>query len=299
MSSKDSRKRTVLITGCSPGGIGNGLARAFHSRGFHVLATARTTEAIADLAALGMNTLPLTVDSEESIQQCLTQTKKLCPHGLDYLVNNAGTNLTIPALDVDLDDARRCFETNFFAVVRMVQVFSPLLMDAKGTIVMIGSLAGEMPYVFGSIYNASKAALRSFTDTLRVELAQFDVKVINVITGGVRSRLTLKTPRFIPENSIYKPIEDDFNRRKLHSVEVGVSVDDYVADVIEQILPGSGPWPWRWIMKDARKRWIWAGSKSSLVWFLAGGWWRSGFFDWYFTRTFNLGKLRSVSKSTK
>ena len=104
-------------------------------------------------------------------------------------MEHRGRNCTIPALDVDLDDARACFETNFFAVIALTQTFTPLLIRAKGLILNIGSVAAVTPYVFGSVYNASKAALHSYSDTLRLELAPFDVRVLVVVTGGVKSRI--------------------------------------------------------------------------------------------------------------
>ena len=63
---------------------------------------------------------------------------------LDILVNNAGRNYTVPALDIDLKEVREMYESNVFAVMRMCQVFAPLLIEAKGMIVQIGSLAGLM-----------------------------------------------------------------------------------------------------------------------------------------------------------
>lgn len=291
--------RTALITGCSPGGIGHAMARKFQSSGYRVIATARTIDAIRDLEITGTIILPLEVTSEESIQACMSRVIELCPNGLDFLINNAGVAFTIPALDADLSDARRCFDTNFFAVLRLVQVSFPLLMRAGGTIVMVGSLASEMPYVFGSVYNASKAALLSFADTLRVELAPFNVSVITVMTGGVKSQLTKKIQRLIPEASIYAPINQHFERRKRHSAEVGVEVDAYVESVVKQLLPGAGPWPWRWFMKDARKKWIWAGGSSSLVWFMCAGWLWHNLFDWYFTKKFHLNQLNPLNHKSK
>ena len=61
---------------------------------------------------------------------------------LDFLVNNAGRNYTVPALDVDFDEVRETFEVNLFAVMRICQEFAPLLIRSKGTIVQIGSIAG-------------------------------------------------------------------------------------------------------------------------------------------------------------
>ena len=67
------------------------------------------------------------------------------PTNRPSLVNNAGVSYVMPAIDVDVEDAKKIFNVNFFAVVRLCQVFSPLLIQAKGTIVMIGSLAGVIP----------------------------------------------------------------------------------------------------------------------------------------------------------
>ena len=76
---------------CSPGGIGNALAREFHRRGLRVFATARTLSSISDLEELGMETLQLDVTDAESVAACAAQAeKRLGGKGLDYLVNNAG-----------------------------------------------------------------------------------------------------------------------------------------------------------------------------------------------------------------
>jgi 1-acylglycerone phosphate reductase len=284
---------------CSPGGIGHSLALAFHSHNLRVFATARNPSSLATLAAHGIETFPLTVDSEPSIQHLLdTLTPLLRGRGLDYLVNNAGINYTVPALDIDLPGVRDVFETNVFGVMRLCQVFAPLLIEAKGTIVMLGSLAGVMPYVFGSVYNASKAALHAYANTLRVEMAPLGVSVITIVTGGVKSRIA-RTSRVLPEDSLYAAVDEEYQDRLTHSQMGAMSNEEYASSVVRQVLPGAGPWPWRWFLKDARKRWIWEGNKSWVVWALAGGWVWSGFWDWYFTRAFGLWKIgRSKPKRT-
>lgn len=271
--------KSVLITGCTKGGIGHSLAKEFHSRGFRVFATARNASSISDLAALGIETLSLEATSEDSIKALTAEVNTRTSGTLEYLVNNAGRNYTVPAMDVEMDEIRLTFETNLFAVMRLCQAFSPLLINAKGTIVQIGSLAGIMPYVFGSVYNSSKAALHSYSDTLRVELAPFDVRVVTVVTGGVKSNIA-RTHRDLPSDSIYLPLAKEYEERLTHSQANGIPNEQYSKYVVAQLL------------KKPKDR-IWAGGSASLVWFI------STFFPkWVLasamTRMFKLWKLRGT-----
>lgn len=169
--------------------------------------------------------------------------------------------------------------------------FSPLLIKSRGTIVQIGSVAGIIPYVFGSVYNASKAALHSYSDSLRVELAPFGVNVVTVVTGGVKSNIA-RTERTLPEGSPYAPLEENYQRRQKHSQAVGMDTKEYARDVVNEVLAGDG---WMW-----KRRIIWAGgSASSVRWattFLGVG---SGFWDWMMTRMFGLGLLYNRAELRK
>lgn len=257
-----------------------------------VFATARDKAVLKELEAKGIETLSLTVDNEQSIQECHAKIQELTGEaGLDYLVNNAGRNYTIPALDISMDEVRTTFETNVFAVMRLVQAFSHDLIKAQGTIVMIGSVAAVMPFVFGSIYNASKGALHAYSNSLRAEMAPLGVKVITVVTGGVKSNIA-RTQRDLPSTSLYKAANEGYQRRQTASQEFGVPTEDYARSVVRQVLPGSGPWPWRWLMRDARKSWIWAGSESSLLWLVFGGWTWSSAFDGIISKMFQLTQVK-------
>jgi len=278
-------QKTILITGTNPGGIGNSLAREFHARGLKVFATARNTSAITDLSNLGITTLALEVTSPESITALRDDIARLTNGKLDYLVNNAGRNYTVPATEVDLSEVRNLFEVNVFAVMAICQAFVPLLIAAKGTIVQIGSLAALMPYVFGSPYNASKAALHAYSDTLRVELKEFGVRVVVVVTGGVKSRLTTRVHRYLKEDSIYLPIEESYSRRQSHSKEVGMPCEAYAKSVVAQLL------------QDKRK-FIWEGSYSWVVWFMTS-FMPSSVLEYYMDRTFQLWKLRGAAEGKK
>lgn len=72
-----------------------------------------------------------------------------------------------------MDKVKALFDTNIFGVMRTVRDFAPLLIAARGKIVNVGSVVGVLPYAFGSAYNATKAALHQYGDTLRVEMAPF------------------------------------------------------------------------------------------------------------------------------
>ncbi|CZS91911.1 related to 1-acyldihydroxyacetone-phosphate reductase [Rhynchosporium agropyri] len=329
MSVKQARK-SVLITGCSPGGIGHALAREFHAKGrpsheilisgpsatalgrrngteadelsllllgLHVIATARTKEAIQDLEDMGMSTLALDVTSKEGIAEARVQVEKLTGGRLDVLVNNAlvflfpflfvggGRNCTLPATEVDLDDARACFETNFFAVIALTQTFVPLLIASKGLILNIGSVAAIVPYVFGSVYNASKAALHAYSQTLRLELEPYDVNVLVVITGGVQSRIA-RTDRVLVSDSLYLEIKGDFERRVKHSQDGAMGNEEYARGVVREALKG----------KATMKKWYWRGNKSWLVWFVST-WVGSWAFDWILPGMFGLRKLKGIVRA--
>ncbi|QSZ31081.1 hypothetical protein DSL72_000642 [Monilinia vaccinii-corymbosi] len=273
-------EKTVLITGCTHGGIGHSLALDFHTRGYTVLASARRASQIADLAERGLTTLSLDVTDRNSIEDAKREVEALIADGLiaglDVLVNNAGRNCTMPALDVDLDDARHCFETNVFGVMAMCQAFTPLLIKQKGLIVNIGSVAAIIPYVFGSTYNASKAALHAYSRTLRLELAPLGVRVMVVVTGGVQSNIA-RTKRTLPPSSLYLDIEDDFQRRVVHSQDGAMANREFARGVVDAVVRGG-------------RRTLWRGNKSWLVWFArswVGGW----IFDLLLPSMFGLGRL--------
>jgi 1-acylglycerone phosphate reductase len=122
----------------------------------------------------------------------------------------------VPALDISDDDIHSAFETNVISVIRIVRELSPLIIRTKGKIVNIGSVTAITPYVFSSIYNATKGALHAYSNTLRLELAPFGVRVMVVITGGVKSRIT-RTERSLSEDSLYIPISAEYQRRVHHS----------------------------------------------------------------------------------
>ena len=207
--------RTVLITGCSDGGMGASLAKEFHSRGDRVFATARNPSKMASLKTVGIETLQLDVVSEQSIQACVRQVSSLTGGSLDVLVNNAGRALCMPLTDLPIAEAKQVFDINFWAILRMSQIFFPLLRQAartNGHALLVNqtsvSSIGGAPF-FGA-YNTSKAAAAMLVQNLRLELAPFGIKVIELKTGAVKTNIHDNDPVCqLPPESPYTAIKEE------------------------------------------------------------------------------------------
>ncbi|KAI1483953.1 hypothetical protein K445DRAFT_51183 [Daldinia sp. EC12] len=201
-------KRSVLITGCSDGGMGSALAIAFHKAGFHVYATARNLSKMEELTSLGIETLQLDVQSESSITDCV----KRIP-SLDILVNNAGHQFLMPIVDINIAEAKNLYDLNVWSQIAMIQAFLPLLLKSpNATIVNQTSIGANLAMPFQAVYNSSKAALALLTDSLRLELQPFGIRVVDLRTGVVKTNL-IKNVRDnsnpkLPEGSIYEPAKE-------------------------------------------------------------------------------------------
>jgi len=156
-------ERSVLITGCSDGGIGSALAAAFVQRGFRVFATARNTASMTKLQDLSNVTLlELDILDAKQIEGTVTTINKETGGTLDYLVNNAGRNRFMPLLDEDINEAKKLYDTNVWGPLRLVQAFSPLLIEAKGTVVLITSVSGYLNVPWqGNISFSTLPSIRS------------------------------------------------------------------------------------------------------------------------------------------
>jgi 1-acylglycerone phosphate reductase len=161
-----SSKRAVLITGCSEGGMGAALAIAFHEAGLHVYATARDLSKMAQLTSLGIETLVLDIQSDASIVSCVN---KLSSRNLDISVNNAGASTSMPISDLSLPEAKKIFDVNVWSQLAVTQALLPLLLKSKGMIVNQTSVVSTTAVPFQSTYNASKAAMAMFSDSMRLE----------------------------------------------------------------------------------------------------------------------------------
>ncbi|KZT05789.1 NAD-P-binding protein [Laetiporus sulphureus 93-53] len=274
----------ALITGCSKGGIGHALAREFMSRGYTVFATARQLESIDDLGELGAISRPLDVTDHQAICKLRDEIASITGGKLDILVNNAGQGPLVPAIDMPMADARALFEVNFFAPMSMVQVFVQMLIGSgDGRILTISSVGSVMPLPFCSVYNASKAALTQFSNSLRLELAPFNVKVVTVLTGSVKTNIV--KPHTLPEHSIYQPMEDIYQERRVKPIMEGaMPADQYARTVVSETLKSSPP------------EIVWAGTHTWFCWAVDKFLGQRGF-DFIFTRMFGLADFAAMVKA--
>lgn len=258
---------------CSPGGIGNALAREFHARGCKVIASARRPEALTDLAALGLDTVLLDVDDEASVAAAVASVADLTGGRLDILVNNAGATYQMPLADVELSRLRALFETNLVAVVGLTNHLLPQLIATRGLVVNISSASENLPFPFKGTYAMTKAALASYSRTLSVEVAPFGVRVLNVTTAFVQSQLGKRVPPpEWPANSLY-----DSMRALQQAAGSGQRMlpEVYATRVVAECLKGPGwlEWgPWRF---GGTRETMMLGTMSGSLWvlgFLGNNW---------------------------
>ncbi|AGO14167.1 AaceriAER373Cp [[Ashbya] aceris (nom. inval.)] len=195
----------ALVTGASSG-IGHELTKELASRGYIVYAAARSLEPIEALrdkcGPEKVIPVQLDVTDEEQVTKLRRRLTKELPGGkLHALFNNAGQSCTMPALDVTPEMIETCFRVNVFAPMNITRELAPLLIRARGTVIFTGSLAGIVPFPFGSVYSATKAAVHQYARVLHLELKPFGVRVINAVTGGVATNIADSRP--LPKSSVY------------------------------------------------------------------------------------------------
>ena len=254
-----------MITGCSEGGLGDSLARAFHAKGLRVIATARNPKKIEHLVALGLETAILDVLSTESIQACVRQVAKMTDgSGLDILVNNSGGGYNMPLTDVDIAKARQLFDLNVWSVLEVTQHFLPLLRQSNNAVVVNNtSVAAMLAVPLQGIYCASKAAMSMMSDVLRLELKPFGIKVVDLRTGAVQSKFfaNLDTQQNrLPQGSIYSVAKEEIEERLGEGGGIEVAKSAIPADVWARQVVGD-------VLKSNPPVFSYRGDKAWLLWF--------------------------------
>jgi NAD(P)-dependent dehydrogenase (short-subunit alcohol dehydrogenase family) len=170
--------KTVLITGCSSG-FGLETARYFLDREWKVVATMRTPREDVLPRSERLRVLALDVTDPDSVRQAVEAAGPI-----DVVVNNAGIGLMSVFEGTSMELAREIFETNTFGTMAVTQAVLPQFRQRRaGVIVNVTSSVTVKPLPLLSVYTASKAAVTAFTESLALELQQFNVRVRLVVPG--------------------------------------------------------------------------------------------------------------------
>ncbi|KAH7175099.1 uncharacterized protein B0J16DRAFT_349545 [Fusarium flagelliforme] len=253
-------KRSILITGCSQGGAGNALALGFASKGFRVFATARSLKTLVNLTDSGIEILTLDVTRPESIANLKTEISTRTGGSLDILFNNAGALYEAPAVEADPARVRSLFDTNVFGLMEVVTAFTPLLLASVSnnyapTIVNVASVLARLPSPFSSAYNATKAAVVAYSDTLRLEVRPLGLKVVTLHMGEVSTPLMATDNINFGAESIYRDAEAAVKQRTTTHLGKTMPPEQFAREVIGEIIGG-------------KQTFLWKGTNASLVWLL-------------------------------
>ncbi|KAK4749387.1 hypothetical protein SAY87_026836 [Trapa incisa] len=239
-------KTVVLITGCSEGGIGHALARAFAARDCQVVATSRSLSSMADLKNDPRFFLQeLDVLSDGSVVQAVANAIERFGR-IDVLVNNAGVLCVGPIAEVPLSSMQRTFETNVFGAMRLIQAVVPHMASGrKGTVANVGSITVQAPGPWSGVYTATKAALHSLTDSLRLELKPLGIDVINIVPGGTKSNIAnsaIASYSRMPEWKLYGPYEAGIRARATLSQGMKPApTEEFAKEAVARILKKNPP----------------------------------------------------------
>ena len=201
-------QRVILLTGAS-GGIGRATAARLADAGHVVFAAARRAEELRALAAThpGIRPVVLDVTDQASIGRARHQiTNQTSGHGLDVLINAAGTLALGPVEAVPDPQTRAQFEVNLLGTLAVTRAFLPPMRDrGHGRIVNVASIMGRFALPGSGLYAASKFALEAASDAMRIELAPFGVGVVLVEPGVIDTPLYRRAAAALPDDQALGP----------------------------------------------------------------------------------------------
>jgi NAD(P)-dependent dehydrogenase (short-subunit alcohol dehydrogenase family) len=183
--------RSAFITGAATG-IGEALVMRLQREGWLVFAGYRNSspDRTRWFGMPNVITVPCDVTDPDQVLAAASTVGEHTGGSLDLLINNAGYSPREGVIEAaSMTEYRRAFEVNFWGPVHVVQAMTPLLRSSKGRIINTTSASVYMTIPMASAYPTSKAALKTFTQHLRMELAPFDIEVTNLEPGGVETAM--------------------------------------------------------------------------------------------------------------
>ena len=209
--------KVVLITGGSSG-IGKSIGEFLKEKGFTVYGTSRNPEKYTESK---FSLIELDVTDNTSIETAVKKVIDEAGH-LDVVINNAGTGITGPIEEIPEVEIKRNFETNLFGPINVIKAVLPQMRKQNsGLVINITSIAGYMGLPYRGIYSASKGALELITETFRMELKDFNIKMVNLAPGDFATNIAAGryhapvikgSPYEKKYGSVLKAIDEDVNK---------------------------------------------------------------------------------------
>lgn len=238
--------KIVLITGASSG-IGEGCARKFASNGAKLILNARSTDKLEALAkeltekySAETYVLPFDVRDRKAAFEALVSLPEEWK-AIDVLVNNAGL---VIGMDKEhegcLDEWDIVIDTNIKSLLAMTRMVVPGMVErGRGHIINIGSIAGDAAYPGGSVYCATKAAVKALSDGLRIDLVDTPLRVTNVKPGLVETNFSVIRFRGDKEKAVnvYKGIRPLTGDDIAEVVYFAASVPEYMQIAEVLVMP--------------------------------------------------------------
>jgi len=250
-------QKAILVTGASSG-LGRMIAETLAAKGYYVYAGARKDKDLEALDAIdNIRAVRLDVTVQADIDAAV-KTVGDEKRGLYAVINNAGVGLMAPLIELDDEDLDFIFNVNVFGPVRITGAFAPFLIQSKGRVVNIGSIAGVQTTTFYGPYSMSKHAMEAFTDTLAIELDRFGIKVSIVDPGGFRSQIgknifkRMQAKGLDVQDSLYK--DDWQNNWVLAGGDLSMMPGpDNIVGTVEHALFDADPQPRYMVVGDPQR----------------------------------------------
>ncbi len=210
--------KAILVTGASTG-IGRNIAETLAAKGYFVYAGARKEKDLVELDAIeNIQSVRLDVTVQEDIDAAVEMVREE-GRGLYGLVNNAGVAIFAPLIEVDEAELDFQFDVNIYGPYRITKAFAPLIIESKGRITTIGSIAGILSGPLAGPYSMSKHAIEAYTDSLAREMQSLDVKVSVVEPGNYKSDIFKSLRQRMEDND--KSVEDSPYAEQMKRISEG------------------------------------------------------------------------------